>query len=41
MAVTALKGMFGKPAKTISIDEMNAVIAKRGASAGSDSGSIR
>jgi antitoxin PrlF len=41
MPVTALKGMFGKPAKPISIDEMNAVIAKRGASAGSDSGSVK
>lgn len=41
MAVTALKGMFGKPAKPVSIDEMNAVIAKRGASAGSDSGSTK
>ena len=31
--VTALKGMFGKPRKTVSIDEMNAVIARRGAAA--------
>jgi AbrB family looped-hinge helix DNA binding protein len=31
--VTALKGMFGKPRKTVSIKEMNAVIAKRGATA--------
>ena len=31
--VTALKGMFGKPRKPLSIDEMNAVIARRGASA--------
>jgi AbrB family looped-hinge helix DNA binding protein len=31
--VTALKGMFGKPAKSASIDDMNAAIAKRGASA--------
>jgi hypothetical protein len=28
-----LKGMFGKPRKTVSIKEMNAVIAKRGAAA--------
>lgn len=32
-SVTALKGMFGKPRKTVSIKEMNAVIAKRGATA--------
>jgi antitoxin PrlF len=31
--VTALKGMFGKPRKTVSIKDMNAVIARRGASA--------
>ena len=31
--VTALKGMFGKPRKTVSIDEMNAAIARRGAAA--------
>lgn len=31
--VTALKGMFGQPRKTVSIEEMNAVIAKRGAAA--------
>ena len=31
--VTALKGMFGKPRRAVSIDEMNAVIARRGASA--------
>lgn len=31
--VTALKGMFGKPGKTVSIEEMNAAIARRGASA--------
>jgi AbrB family looped-hinge helix DNA binding protein len=31
--VTALKGMFGKPAKSATIEEMNAAIAKRGASA--------
>jgi AbrB family looped-hinge helix DNA binding protein len=32
-SVKALKGMFGKPAKSLSIDEMNKAIAKRGASA--------
>lgn len=31
--VTALKGMFGKAKKAVSIDAMNAAIAKRGASA--------
>jgi antitoxin PrlF len=31
--VTALKGMFGKPRKSVSIAEMNAAIARRGASA--------
>lgn len=31
--VSALKGMFGKARKTVSIDEMNAVIARRGAAA--------
>jgi antitoxin PrlF len=33
VSVTALKGMFGKPSKTVSIEEMNAAIAKRGAGA--------
>ena len=32
-SVTELKGMFGKPTKTVSIEEMNAAIAARGASA--------
>ena len=32
-SVTALKGMFGKPKRMVSIDEMNAAIAKRGAAA--------
>ena len=32
-SVTELKGMFGKPAKTVSIEEMNSAIASRGASA--------
>jgi AbrB family looped-hinge helix DNA binding protein len=31
--VTALKGMFGRARKSVSIEEMNAVIARRGASA--------
>ena len=31
--VTALKGMFGKPRKSVSIEEMNTAIARRGASA--------
>jgi antitoxin PrlF len=32
-SVTSLKGMFGKPRKSVSIEEMNAVIARRGAAA--------
>jgi antitoxin PrlF len=32
-SVTALKGMFGKPRKSVSIEEMNAAIAQRGAAA--------
>jgi len=32
-SVTELKGMFGSPARTVSIEEMNAAIALRGASA--------
>lgn len=31
--VTALKGIFGKPRRAVSIDDMNAAIARRGASA--------
>jgi len=31
--VTALKGMFGKAKKAVSIEDMNAAIARRGASA--------
>jgi antitoxin PrlF len=31
--VTGLKGMFGKPSRTVSIDDMNNAIAKRGATA--------
>jgi antitoxin PrlF len=34
-AITELKGIFGKPVKAVSIDEMNAAIAKRGAATGS------
>ena len=32
-SVTALKGMFGKSRKSVSIAEMNAAIARRGAAA--------
>lgn len=32
-SVTELKGMFGKPKKVISIEDMNRVIANQGASA--------
>lgn len=32
-SVTDLKGMFGKPVKSVSIEEMNAAIAARGAAA--------
>jgi len=32
-SVTDLKGMFGKPVKIVSIEDMNAAIAARGASA--------
>jgi antitoxin PrlF len=32
-SVKELKGMFGKPAKSVSIESMNKVIAKRGAAA--------
>jgi antitoxin PrlF len=31
--VTQLKGMFGKPAKKVSIDDMNKAVAQRGAAA--------
>jgi AbrB family looped-hinge helix DNA binding protein len=31
--VTALKGMFGKPTKSVSIADMNSAIANRGAAA--------
>jgi AbrB family looped-hinge helix DNA binding protein len=31
--VTALKGMFGAARKTVAVEEMNAAIARRGASA--------
>lgn len=33
-SVRELKGRFGKPARAVSIEEMNAAIAARGASAG-------
>ena len=32
-SVRELKGMFGKPSRTVSIEEMNQAIAQRGASA--------
>jgi antitoxin PrlF len=32
-SVKTLKGMFGKPRRVVSIEEMNAAIAKRGATA--------
>ena len=32
-SVTELKGMFGKPSKTASLEDMNRAIAARGASA--------
>lgn len=32
-SVTELKGMFGQPTKVVSIEDMNAAIAARGASA--------
>ena len=32
-SVTALKGMLGKPRKSVSIDDMNRAIARRGAAA--------
>jgi AbrB family looped-hinge helix DNA binding protein len=32
-SVTALKGMFGKPRKSVSIEDMNAAIARGGAAA--------
>lgn len=36
-SITALKGMFGKPARSVSIEEMNRVIAQQGALAGDTS----
>jgi len=33
-SVTALKGLFGPAARTVSIEEMNAVIAQRGGAKG-------
>jgi antitoxin PrlF len=32
-SVSELKGMFGKPAKTVSVEDMNKAIVRRGASA--------
>lgn len=32
-SVTELKGMFGKPGRTVSIEEMNQAIARQGAAA--------
>ena len=32
-SLSELKGMFGKPARAVSIEEMNAAVAARGASA--------
>ncbi len=32
-SVTELKGMFGKPGKSVTIEDMNKAIAKRGAAA--------
>ena len=34
LPVSALKGMLAKPIKSVSIEDMNAAIAKRGAAAG-------
>lgn len=31
--ITELRGLFGKPSKAVSIDDMNKAIAKRGAAA--------
>lgn len=38
-SVRELKGLFGKPGRTVSIEEMNRTIAERGATAGLRSGS--
>jgi antitoxin PrlF len=38
VSVTALKGIFGKFSKAVSIEDMNAVIARRGAAARLSSG---
>jgi len=37
-SVRELKGLFGKPGRTVSIDEMNQTIAERGAQAGQRTG---
>jgi AbrB family looped-hinge helix DNA binding protein len=36
-SITALKGLFGKPARSVSVEEMNEVIARHGAAAGDTS----
>jgi antitoxin PrlF len=38
VSVTALKGLFGKPSKAVSIQDMNVAIANRGVSARLSSG---
>jgi len=37
-SVRELKGLFGKPARTVSIEDMNRAIAERGALAGQRTG---
>ncbi len=37
-SVRELKGLFGQPGRTVSIDEMNQTIAERGAQAGTRGG---
>jgi AbrB family looped-hinge helix DNA binding protein len=37
-SVRELKGLFGKPGRTVSIDDMNQTIAERGAQAGTRGG---
>lgn len=37
-SVRELKGIFGKPARTLSVEDMNRVIAEQGAKAGLRSG---
>ncbi len=40
-SVRELKGLFGKPARTVSIEEMNRAISERGAMAASRGGRTR